>query len=318
MGLLPPTGPVVGPRGRAGDAGAGAVGVPGEVGQVAAVRVAGAPGLRRAAVRRGGAARLARHRTGVARSGSIGGAAPLRRARLARREPVARLLLRGRCALAVTRRSRPRSRRGRGLGCRDRRGGRVRGGGSRVHVAHGRAHHYGGMGRDPGMLIRIRVVSVVSVLRSSGTGRPSAGCPASPGAPSPDPAPWAGVPYGGVPEGYAAPPRPWGPEDELSVSRLKAGSPGWLRRPSRPHAGCSAARTTILAAAGTHPVTADEIRTGHGPKWYVTSQVGRRVGVVAAANPGWRTSQRRPSRREGTDRSRFPRRRGSRPRAWST
>ncbi len=26
----------------------------------------------------------------------------------------------------------------------------------------------GGMGRDPGMLIRIRVVSVVSVLRSSG------------------------------------------------------------------------------------------------------------------------------------------------------
>ncbi|RVU19525.1 hypothetical protein EOT10_28975 [Streptomyces antnestii] len=55
----------------------------------------------------------------------------------------------------------------------------------------------GGMGREPGMLIRIRVVSVVSVLRSSGAGRPSADCPASPGVPSP----CAGVPYGGVPEG---------------------------------------------------------------------------------------------------------------------
>ncbi|MUT93485.1 hypothetical protein GOL98_28985 [Streptomyces sp. Z38] len=33
----------------------------------------------------------------------------------------------------------------------------------------------GGIGRDPGMLIRIRVVSVVSVLRSSGraAGRPA-------------------------------------------------------------------------------------------------------------------------------------------------
>jgi hypothetical protein len=36
----------------------------------------------------------------------------------------------------------------------------------------------GGMGRDPGMLIRIRVVSVVSVLRSSG-GVPVAERPAS-------------------------------------------------------------------------------------------------------------------------------------------
>jgi hypothetical protein len=51
----------------------------------------------------------------------------------------------------------------------------------------------GGMGRDPGMLIRIRVVSVVSVLRSCGC---VAGRPAT--APSSD---TAGMPYGGVPEG---------------------------------------------------------------------------------------------------------------------
>ena len=51
----------------------------------------------------------------------------------------------------------------------------------------------GGMGRDPGMLIRIRVVSVVSVLRSSGrvVERP-ASVPASE---------TVGVPYGGVPDG---------------------------------------------------------------------------------------------------------------------
>lgn len=53
----------------------------------------------------------------------------------------------------------------------------------------------GGMGLDPGMLIRIRVVSVVSVvLRSSG--RSPAERPAS--APSSEP---VGVPYGGVPDG---------------------------------------------------------------------------------------------------------------------
>ncbi|MYS92251.1 hypothetical protein GTY47_21995 [Streptomyces sp. SID5464] len=51
----------------------------------------------------------------------------------------------------------------------------------------------GGMGRDPGMLIRIRVVSVVSVLRSSGrvAERPA----------SVPPSETAGVPYGGVPDG---------------------------------------------------------------------------------------------------------------------
>ncbi|WP_443050709.1 hypothetical protein [Streptomyces sp. NBC_00286] len=52
----------------------------------------------------------------------------------------------------------------------------------------------GGMGLDPGMLIRIRVVSVVSVLTSSG--RSPAERPAS--APSSEP---VGVPYGGVPDG---------------------------------------------------------------------------------------------------------------------
>ncbi len=94
----------------------------------------------------------------------------------------------------------------------------------------------GGIGREPGMLIRIRVVSVVSVLGSSGRGG-SAGSGASPGPPSDGCSDgyWRD-PYGGVPEGYAAPPRPWGPEDELSVSRLKAGSPDWLRRPYFPHA----------------------------------------------------------------------------------
>ncbi len=51
----------------------------------------------------------------------------------------------------------------------------------------------GGMGRDPGMLIRIRVVSVVSVLRSAGR---AAERPAS--VPSSE---TFGVPYGGVPDG---------------------------------------------------------------------------------------------------------------------
>ncbi|MYS08031.1 hypothetical protein EAO70_30465 [Streptomyces sp. adm13(2018)] len=90
----------------------------------------------------------------------------------------------------------------------------------------------GGIGREPGMLIRIRVVSVVSVLGSSGAGAAALSSGASCVG-------WSDGywrdPYGGVPEGYAAPPRPWAPEDELSVSRpvsrLKAGSPGWLHRP---------------------------------------------------------------------------------------
>lgn len=88
----------------------------------------------------------------------------------------------------------------------------------------------GGIGREPGMLIRMRVVTVVSVLGSSGCG--SGAAPASSGASCGGCSDgyWRD-PYGGVPEGYTAPPRPWGPEDELSVSRLKAGSPGWLRRP---------------------------------------------------------------------------------------
>jgi hypothetical protein len=111
----------------------------------------------------------------------------------------------------------------------------------------------GGIGREPGMLIRTRVVSVVSVLGSSGCGSEAgAGNAASPGD-------WR-FPYGGVPEGYAAPPRPWGPVDELSVSRLKAGSPGWLRRPffqaDRESEGGRVRevrrRTTILAMAGRY------------------------------------------------------------------
>ncbi|MYQ58860.1 hypothetical protein GTY68_16760 [Streptomyces sp. SID4926] len=56
----------------------------------------------------------------------------------------------------------------------------------------------GGMGRDPGMLILIRVVMVVSVLRSSE--RPAPEAAASWGAAVPS-SPCAGVPYGGVPEG---------------------------------------------------------------------------------------------------------------------
>jgi hypothetical protein len=51
----------------------------------------------------------------------------------------------------------------------------------------------GGIGRDPGMLIRIRVVSVVSVLRSDG-------CAAERPASAP-PSEAVGVPYGGVPDG---------------------------------------------------------------------------------------------------------------------
>ncbi|SCD30665.1 hypothetical protein GA0115243_100662, partial [Streptomyces sp. ScaeMP-e83] len=90
----------------------------------------------------------------------------------------------------------------------------------------------GGMGRDPGMLIRMRVVSVVSVFGSSGRGGSTdSGVSSEPAGDE-----YWRDPYGGVPDGYAAPPRPWGPEDELSVSRLKAGSPDWLRRPYFPHA----------------------------------------------------------------------------------
>ncbi len=90
----------------------------------------------------------------------------------------------------------------------------------------------GGIGRDPGMLIRMRVVSVVSVFGSSGRGGSTdSGDSSEPAADE-----YWRDPYGGVPDGYAAPPRPWGPEDELSVSRLKAGSPDWLRRPYFPHA----------------------------------------------------------------------------------
>ncbi|GAA0591848.1 hypothetical protein GCM10010394_21450 [Streptomyces crystallinus] len=105
----------------------------------------------------------------------------------------------------------------------------------------------GGMGRDPGMLIRIRVVSVVSVFGSSGSTAAASGASC---------AGECGVPYGGVPDGYAAPPRPWGPEVELSVSRLKAGSLpiGSATRSCLVFlcAGGSAARTTILAAAEKH------------------------------------------------------------------
>ncbi|MBB4891496.1 hypothetical protein FHS39_000496 [Streptomyces olivoverticillatus] len=51
----------------------------------------------------------------------------------------------------------------------------------------------GGMGREPGMLIRIRVVSVVSVFGSPGL-PPEAAAPVTASAPE-------ALPYGGVPEG---------------------------------------------------------------------------------------------------------------------
>ncbi|CAM5554206.1 hypothetical protein SVIOM74S_09953 [Streptomyces violarus] len=73
----------------------------------------------------------------------------------------------------------------------------------------------GGMGREPGMLIRMRVVSVVSVLGSSGPGGSTdSGFSSEPSCDGWSDGYWRD-PYGGVPEGYAAPPRPWGPEDEL-------------------------------------------------------------------------------------------------------
>ncbi|QES46198.1 hypothetical protein DEJ49_24000 [Streptomyces venezuelae] len=57
----------------------------------------------------------------------------------------------------------------------------------------------GGMGREPGMLIRMRVVSVVWV--SGSPGRSSAACRRAPSLPPSSAAPCAGEPYGGVPEG---------------------------------------------------------------------------------------------------------------------
>ncbi|MFW3461944.1 hypothetical protein ACN24M_13670 [Streptomyces microflavus] len=62
----------------------------------------------------------------------------------------------------------------------------------------------GGMGRDPGMLIRMRVVSVVSVFGSSGRGGSTdSGVSSEPAGDG-----YWRDPYGGVPDGYAAPPRP--------------------------------------------------------------------------------------------------------------
>ncbi|MYS98732.1 hypothetical protein GTY58_16545 [Streptomyces sp. SID5469] len=139
----------------------------------------------------------------------------------------------------------------------------------------------GGMGRDPGMLIRIRVVSVVSVLRSSDF---AAGRPAS--TPSSEA---MGVPYGGVPDGYAAPPRPLGPADELSVSRLKAGSPGWLRRPCTRLdliSGGSAARTTILAISGPQTSAVEETPTGPTRGGY--GEVVRHLPSRTRSPPGCR------------------------------
>jgi hypothetical protein len=67
----------------------------------------------------------------------------------------------------------------------------------------------GGIGREPGMLIRTRVVNVVSVFGTSSSGWPAppiGGCEAvpngSPEAPCANAAaPGSPVPYGGVPEG---------------------------------------------------------------------------------------------------------------------
>ncbi|MBB0228138.1 hypothetical protein FOE67_01095 [Streptomyces calidiresistens] len=76
----------------------------------------------------------------------------------------------------------------------------------------------GGIGREPGMLIRIRVVTVVSVFFSAG-------------APATSPSPASGRP--GRPYGS----RPAGPGAGVSVSRLKAGSPDWCHQPTRRAAG---------------------------------------------------------------------------------
>ncbi|PYC72156.1 hypothetical protein C7C46_26120 [Streptomyces tateyamensis] len=56
----------------------------------------------------------------------------------------------------------------------------------------------GGIGREPGMLIEILVVSVVSVVLGSGSA--STGCGAN-GSSAPKPLPRPGIPYGGVPDG---------------------------------------------------------------------------------------------------------------------
>ncbi|TVL93976.1 hypothetical protein CD790_02855 [Streptomyces sp. SAJ15] len=57
----------------------------------------------------------------------------------------------------------------------------------------------GGMGREPGMLIRMRVVRVVSVFGSSGLAAPRASSSAPPSGPSCDG--YGRDPYGGVPDG---------------------------------------------------------------------------------------------------------------------
>ncbi len=60
----------------------------------------------------------------------------------------------------------------------------------------------GGIGRDPGMLIRTRVVSVVSVFGTSSPSGARAGSAGAAGKPFGSPAPFGSpVPYGGVPDG---------------------------------------------------------------------------------------------------------------------
>ena len=141
------------------------------------------------------------------------------------------------------------------------------------------------------MLIRIRVVSVVSVLRSVRPRGRTARVRTAVRTTVP------GCRTAASPRGMRLRRGPLGPEDELSVSRLKAGSPGWLRRPFSPTSrvgGPPAAGLPPRAEAARRrappywppgvPVRGEPPRTiGHRTaKWYVTYQVGRTSPVPGA------------------------------------
>ncbi len=330
-GREPPSGPAVSASVTSKRAGAAAVsrcdGAAGGTGQAPAVRTAGAGAARHAhgadhpagtaatGARAGGTGGTGHSRTtrtgprharsGGGAGGTAGNPGTVRAAAartalggrgLAGREPVAGLLLRLGAGL------------GRGLGGGG--GGRPVGRGPRLGRGllvpgplapppTGLRTTTGGMGRDPGMLIRIRVVSVVSVFFSSGR---------VPERPAPVPSSEAkGVPYGGVPEGYAAPPRPLGPEDGVSVSRLKAGSPSWLRRPSRPLCG---------RLGGAHHHTGHLWRLSHdrrGNPHRTRTCAARRSGTSLAKSGG--VAARLPSGANGgADHSEGPCRRAGRDR----
>lgn len=139
----------------------------------------------------------------------------------------------------------------------------------------------GGMGRDPGMLIRIRVVSVVSVLRSSG-GAPAAERPAS----APLSVTW-GSRTAASPTGTRLHRARWARRTNCQFHDSRQVLPvGSAARLLDLISGSSAARTTILAMSGPQTSPAKETPTGPAPAGY--GEVVRHLPSRTAEPPGCR------------------------------